>query len=315
MKKYCIDIDGTICTDTRGDYKNAKPYKDRIAHINQLYDWHNHIIYFTARGGSTGKDWRKLTEKQLKEWGCKYQELIMGKPDADYFIDDKSIISDDYFQEQKSAIVTGGRGGIGRAIVDALTEMGYIVRVIDNAPTHDGTIEGVEFVENLWEMEKVFKQVKNLEVLVNCAGVAQGDWHYMLNINLLAPFQLSQLAYEKMKEGGCIINITSLWSERGFKGNPAYGVSKGGLKQLTKALAMDYAPKVRVNNIGLGYFKTNMTKYSWKNRRKKVTSMIPLKRWGKPEDVKEAIKFLVNAKYVTGQDIYIDGGWLANGGL
>lgn len=90
MKTYCIDIDGTICSNTNGDYKNAVPYKDRINQINQLYDEGNNIIYFTARGYTTGIDWSETTENQLENWGCKFHEFKIGKPFADIYIDDKA---------------------------------------------------------------------------------------------------------------------------------------------------------------------------------------------------------------------------------
>ena len=110
-KRYCVDIDGTICTPTVGrDYHKAKPSKERIATINKLYDEGNYIIYFTARAMGRFSDQPysiaatkakevlfELTERQLNAWGVKYHELIMGKPHADYFIDDKGINSEDFF--------------------------------------------------------------------------------------------------------------------------------------------------------------------------------------------------------------------------
>lgn len=91
LKTYCIDIDGTICTNTEGSYKEAKPHLERISQVNKLYDNGSKIIYFTARGSTTGIDWSKVTSAQLDEWGCKYHELIFNKPFADYYIDDKSL--------------------------------------------------------------------------------------------------------------------------------------------------------------------------------------------------------------------------------
>ena len=91
MKKYVIDIDGTICTNTYGKYELAKPYTSRIKYINKLFDKGHVIKYFTARGSTTNINWRDLTEKQLLAWGAKYNELIMGKPDGDIFIDDKGF--------------------------------------------------------------------------------------------------------------------------------------------------------------------------------------------------------------------------------
>lgn len=90
VKTYCFDIDGTICSNTDGDYENASPYFDRIKQINILYSEGHNIIYFTARGSTTKIDWRDLTINQLNTWGAKYHNLILGKPFADYYVDDKS---------------------------------------------------------------------------------------------------------------------------------------------------------------------------------------------------------------------------------
>jgi len=96
VKTYCFDIDGTICTDTNGDYALAKPFESRIAHVNALYLEGHTIKFFTARGSTTRIDWRALTEEQLAGWGVRYHTLIMGKPFADLFIDDKAIQADAY---------------------------------------------------------------------------------------------------------------------------------------------------------------------------------------------------------------------------
>jgi len=93
---YCFDIDGTICTDTQGDYKSAQPFPSRIKHVNELYEAGHTIKLFTARGSTTGINWHRITEEQLAEWGVQYHNLIMGKPFADFFIDDKAIQSDAY---------------------------------------------------------------------------------------------------------------------------------------------------------------------------------------------------------------------------
>lgn len=95
--KYIVDIDGTICTNTSGDYINAKPYLDRIKEINKLYESGHHIVYWTARGANSGVDWSELTAWQLDRWGCKFHELRMGKPAYDIWIDDKAVNSGDYF--------------------------------------------------------------------------------------------------------------------------------------------------------------------------------------------------------------------------
>lgn len=95
---YYVDIDNTICNTGYGDYEAATPYYDRITKINKLFDEGHTVVYWTARGTMTGYDWRKLTEQQLQQWGCKYHELKMKKPYWDVFIDDHNINSEDFFQ-------------------------------------------------------------------------------------------------------------------------------------------------------------------------------------------------------------------------
>jgi hypothetical protein len=86
-----VDIDGTICNNTNGRYETAYPIHEYIEKVNKLYDEGNTIIYWTARGGTTGIDWSELTKKQLSEWGCKFHKLEdLPKPSYDLFIDDKT---------------------------------------------------------------------------------------------------------------------------------------------------------------------------------------------------------------------------------
>ena len=85
-----VDIDGTICSITNGIYTDAKPMMKRIRKINKLYAKGNTIIYWTARGSTTGANWVEFTNYQLDRWGCKYHELKVGKPHYDLWIDDKS---------------------------------------------------------------------------------------------------------------------------------------------------------------------------------------------------------------------------------
>lgn len=99
MKIYYVDIDGTICNITNGQYHLAKPIKKNIAKINRLYEDGNTIIYWTARGTVTQIDWLELTKKQLSYWGAKYHDVRVGKPHYDYFICDKATNSDVFFSE------------------------------------------------------------------------------------------------------------------------------------------------------------------------------------------------------------------------
>jgi len=103
---YVFDIDGTICSNSYGDYEKAEPYCERIDHINKLYDSGNTIIFHTARGMGRTKNnpvesnklFYELTEKQLIGWGVKYHKLFLGKPSGDIYIDDKGCLDVDYFE-------------------------------------------------------------------------------------------------------------------------------------------------------------------------------------------------------------------------
>ena len=106
MKRYCFDIDGTICAQAGlGDYAEPTPYMDRIDKINQLYDEGNYIVYLTARGmltcdgdvSAAYKMWYDITLQQLNDWGCKFHQLMLGKPSADYYIDDKAVTDKEFF--------------------------------------------------------------------------------------------------------------------------------------------------------------------------------------------------------------------------
>ena len=98
MTVYCFDIDGTICTNTDGDYEQAMPFEDVIDKINQLYNAGHRIILYTARGYTTGIDWFDMTGKQLEVWKVRYHQLTMGKPYADLYIDDKGVQSKEFFK-------------------------------------------------------------------------------------------------------------------------------------------------------------------------------------------------------------------------
>ena len=110
-KKYVFDIDGTICTLTDGDYENAKPIKQRIDKVNQLYNEGNQIVFHTARGMGRYCNNRRLAEadfwtfthKQLESWGVKFHSLLLGKPAGDIYIDDKGIKDEQFFRNELCA--------------------------------------------------------------------------------------------------------------------------------------------------------------------------------------------------------------------
>lgn len=99
MAHYCFDIDGTICHTSGSDYPSSLPIVERISVVNRLYDAGHEITFFTARGTTTGLDWRQLTEHQLAAWGVRYHRLILGKPHSDIYVDDKGIRDIDFFSQ------------------------------------------------------------------------------------------------------------------------------------------------------------------------------------------------------------------------
>ncbi len=107
---YCLDIDGTLCTNTDGDYAKAVSYPDVIAEVNRLFAEGHRIFLYTARGSTTGIDWRELTERQLREWNVRYHALFMGKPSADVYIDDKAVNSLDWVRSGFQARVPPVKG-------------------------------------------------------------------------------------------------------------------------------------------------------------------------------------------------------------
>jgi len=236
----------------------------------------------------------------------------------------------------KNILVTGGSSGNGLAIVRALNDMGANVTAVDIKRLPKDIDKAVQFIQcdlsDIRKVDSVFSGLEALEaldVLVNNAGITIGnhtleytldDWQKTHNVNLLAPFRISQHCANKMKlnNKGSIINISSLAAELGFPGNPAYVASKGGLKLLTKAMAYDLSEfNIRVNSIGPGYIKTSMTKKSWNDEelRTSRTQRTLLNRWGEGTDLIGAVVFLssVASEYITGQEIYVDGGWLSKG--
>lgn len=95
---YCFDIDGTLCTNTEGRYALARPFRRAIARVNALHRQGHRILLCTARGSSTGIDWKALTRRQLKAWGVRYHELHFGKPSADLYVDDKAVNARDWLR-------------------------------------------------------------------------------------------------------------------------------------------------------------------------------------------------------------------------
>ena len=243
--------------------------------------------------------------------------------------------------DEKVIIITGGGRGIGRELAIALASRGAIVHCIDiafpnpvqNDLTHnifDNNCDITNVLQFKTICKEIFEKHGKIDTLINNAGVTftqedvknypKDQWDRTININLTSAFSCSEAVFEYLVKcnGGSIINITSLNAERAFPNNPAYVASKGGLRMLGKALARDWGIfGIRVNNLAPGYIITDMTKksYSDEETRKLRQSNIMLNRWGTMRDLVGPCIFLISdaSLYITGQDIYVDGGWMANG--
>ena len=170
------------------------------------------------------------------------------------------------------------------------------------------------------QIRSLFSMVNSLnlplKVLINAAAsmrraelrtVSIDDWDSTISLNLRAPFLLAQQAAERMTEGSLIINVTDAGAGKTWTGFPAYIVSKAGLETLTRLQAKAYAPKIRVNAIapGLVLPSSETSMEEWE----KLVDRLPLKHPTSPEDVANALEFLLKNESVTGQTIFVDGGY------
>lgn len=235
------------------------------------------------------------------------------------------------------AIVTGASRGIGNAIARGLAGAGAAVVGLGRSPAAHG--DSAAFLYRTCDVtdsaafgrlvEELFARRQRIDVLVNAAGItlpaqATGDpsaaFRQTIECNLTAVFECCRAVVPHMLHGGygSIINVTSIGAELGFPGNPGYVASKGGLGALTRALALDQgAQGIRVNNLVPGYVRTAMTEgsYSDPERRQARAARTMLGRWGEADELAGAAIFLASSasSYVTGTDLFVDGGWAAKG--
>ncbi len=253
------------------------------------------------------------------------------------------MILDKFSLKGKAGIVTGASRGIGKGIAEGLAQAGANLAICARGlPALEKTAAGFRGygtdviamkadvsvkaeVENL--VNRTLERFGRIDFLFNNAGITHRApsedfpeewWDEVIRVNLKSVFLCSQAVARVMikQGGGKIINTSSLIAVTGGKSIPAYAASKGGVAQLTKALANDWAKyRINVNAIGPGYIITDLTAplIEDKQRYQELSARIPMGRWGKPDDLAGAAVFLASqaSDYVTGQTIFVDGGWLS----
>ena len=240
----------------------------------------------------------------------------------------------------KAAIVTGGSRGIGRAIVERLAADGADVTFFyrDNAAAADAVVAAA--LAAGWKVtaekldirdsaacaaaaERVAERCGRIDILVNNAGVTRDnplaafddeDVAAVLATNVTGVFNMARavVPYMTSQRSGCIVNLSSVAGEKGGRGQTNYAASKGAINAFTRALAVELAPrKVRVNGVAPGVIETEMSADVREQSGEVVLSRILLRRYGKPEEIADAVWFLASAhaSYVTGQVLSIDGGF------
>ena len=248
----------------------------------------------------------------------------------------------DFSLENKVALITGGTSGLGKMMALALAKAGAFVWIASSRDNADEILQEIKqqgsngsFVQvdvtSSDALEKtvshILEQSSRIDILINAAGInprtsaeelTLDDWQKTIDINLTAPFYLSQLVADTMRENnwGRIINIASLQSLRAFDNSIPYGASKGGVMQLTRALAQAYSKDgILVNAIAPGFFRTNLTESLFQNpdKLKELANKTMMGRNGEEKDIFGISVFLCSDanSYVTGQTVFLDGGFSA----
>ena len=253
------------------------------------------------------------------------------------------MILDDFRLDGKCAVVTGASRGLGKAMAIGLAEAGADLALVatdrdkleqaaqdvadlpGRTYVHAGDLRDVAQIETM--VSAVNDHFGAIDILVNNAGVINrapavdytpAMWDDVMSINMRGAFFCAQAVGRVMVEqgGGKIINTASLLSAIGVPFIPAYTASKGGIAQLTKSLAVEWAQyNIHVNAIAPGYFRTDNTAALQQDEQRNsyIVVRVPFHRWGEVEELKGIVVFLASkaSDYMTGQVLFVDGGWTA----
>ena len=215
--------------------------------------------------------------------------------------------------EGKTAVITGGAQGIGKAIADAFIREGAAVRIIDKQPGSwfVGDVSDKAALERF--AETVAAECGRVDCLINNAlplmkGIDECSWDefsYALAVGVTAPFYLTKLLMPHFAPGASVINISSSRDRMSQPQTESYTAAKGGIAALTHAMAVSLAGKARVNSISPGWIDTTGSEITGADALQQ-----PAGRVGRPEDIAEAVLFLCSEKagFITGENICIDGG-------
>ena len=231
----------------------------------------------------------------------------------------------------KQALITGGARGIGFGIAEAMLQAGYAVTVTGLAADEVCAAPKREYLKAVAldvtrdaDVAACIAGFERLDALINCAGIILRDgkeftvegFQQVIDVNLTGTMRMCVAAKPLLeKQNGAIVNTASVWSFFGGGLVPAYTASKGGVAQLTKALAVAWAPNIRVNAIAPGWVETELTKGARADQARSdaIVARTPFGRWGRPDDIGGAVVSLCSqaAGFITGTVLPVDGGYTA----